>query len=226
MDRQKDSMVLKGMSSVHSGLSILLGVGRISANTHEQILALLNDDDKESNTSSGTKNNVTNLKKPNQTSWRDKDGPDSAVSLIDLQHGLGNMTMSDRPSKSFKKSGSLNSAAWPSNNNNNNNGGRTPDGEAWSSSRRSDIVCPWFLTPGCRCREQEKGQCAWIHEDVSDGIKDPLICSFWAENRCIKDDANCRFAHYWAQRRQIVSAPGAKYKKGPKKSFSGDDDAW
>ncbi|KAK8078748.1 hypothetical protein PG994_002555 [Apiospora phragmitis] len=137
------------------------------------------------------------------------------------------MTVNDRSSKGPKKSGSLNLGAFaPTDTWRDNNGGTSPpDGDTWSDSRRSNIVCPWFLTPGYRCREQEKGQCAWIHEDIPDGNKDPLICSFWAENRCIKSDSDCRFAHYWAQHRQIAPVPGSKHKKGPKRSFSVDE-AW
>ncbi|KAK8112476.1 hypothetical protein PG984_013002 [Apiospora sp. TS-2023a] len=228
MDRQKENMVLKGMSSVHSGLGILLGVGRISANTHEQILALLNDDEKESNASAGTtENDVARPKSLERADLRSKPyymprhlRPDPAISLTDLQQGMSNMTVHDRPSfKSLKKS----SDTWPNQSDGTSqptNGDNTrPD------SRRSNIVCPWFLTPGYRCREQEKGQCAWVHEDVSDGIKDPLICSFWAEDRCVKSDDQCRFAHYWAQHRQIAPVPGTKFKKGPKKASSVDE-AW
>lgn len=99
------------------------------------------------------------------------------------------MTVNDRPFQAHKKS----SNTWP----NPGDGTAQPHGDTWPDSRRSSIVCPWFLTPGYRCREQEKGQCAWAHEDVPDGIKDPLICSFWAEDRCVKSDDQCRFAHYW-----------------------------
>ncbi|KAK8078747.1 hypothetical protein PG994_002554 [Apiospora phragmitis] len=94
MDRQKDNMVLKGMSSVHSGLGILLGVGRISANTHEQIIALLNDNNDESSASERAKNIITKPKNLNCRTPCQRDpplsrsDPDSAVSLIDLQHGL------------------------------------------------------------------------------------------------------------------------------------------
>lgn len=112
MDRQKENMVLKGMSNVHSvsvnsrarqrtpslisaqGLGILLGVGHISSSTHEQILALLSDDEKESKASAETKNDVPRPKNLGQTSWLSDNplprqaGPDPAVSLIDLQQGM------------------------------------------------------------------------------------------------------------------------------------------
>ncbi|KAK8063211.1 hypothetical protein PG996_007863 [Apiospora saccharicola] len=221
MDRQKENMVLKGMSSVHSGLGILLGVGRISASTHDQILALLNDDENESNASAGTKNDVARPKNLERADLRPKPykprhlRPDPAISLTDLQQGMSNMTVNDRSYTTLKKS----SDTWP----NQSDGTSQPtNGDTWPDSRRSNIVCPWFLTPGYRCREQEKGQCAWAHEDVPDGTKDPLICSFWAEDRCVKSDDQCRFAHYWAQHRQIAPVPGTKSKKGPKKTSSVD----
>lgn len=46
-------------------------------------------------------------------------------------------------------------------------------------------ICPWWSTPGYQCREHEKGKCSWAHEETPNGLKDPLICSFWADgSRC------------------------------------------
>ncbi|KAK8859049.1 Brasilane terpene glycosides biosynthesis cluster protein D [Apiospora arundinis] len=217
MDRQKDNLVLKGMNNVHSGLGILLGAGRISANTHEQILTLLNDDDMESGASGGS-SLAGGAKKANPGSWRgnhhhsEQADPDSPVSLIDLQHGINNMTVADRPFKraqpSSITSGAADSAttAWPPSN--------------------STIVCPWFLTPGFRCRDQEKGRCAWAHEEIPNGTTDPLICHFWAENRCTKADSECKFAHYWAQHRQFAPLPGGSKWKKEKGSKTSSFDVW
>lgn len=101
------------------------------------------------------------------------------------------MTVNDRRRKDLQKP----SDTWP--NQVDRTSSQPTNGDTWSDSRRASIVCPWFLTPGYQCREHEKGQCAWIHEDVPNGIKDPLICSFWAEARCVKSDEQCRFVHYW-----------------------------
>ncbi|KAK8096556.1 uncharacterized protein PG998_004773 [Apiospora kogelbergensis] len=92
MERLKENMVLKGMNNVHSGLGILLGAGRISANTYEKILALLSDDDKDS--AASRESHLAGDKEPSSGSWQSDNkqahqtDQDPEMSLIDLQHGM------------------------------------------------------------------------------------------------------------------------------------------
>ncbi|KAH8666504.1 hypothetical protein BX600DRAFT_274549 [Xylariales sp. PMI_506] len=67
-----------------------------------------------------------------------------------------------------------------------------------SQASTSHIQCPWWSTQG-HCRDEAKGICGWAHEDLPGTLKEPLICSFWADGQgCNKSDEDCRFAHYWA----------------------------
>ncbi|KAI1100940.1 hypothetical protein F4804DRAFT_348069 [Jackrogersella minutella] len=80
--------------------------------------------------------------------------------------------------------------------------------DANSSSNETKIICPWWSTPGYTCR---KNQCILHHEDVADGLKEPLICHFWANgDRCTKTGAVCRFAHYHAKHHEIAPMPTKK----------------
>ncbi|KAK8030198.1 hypothetical protein PG993_011489 [Apiospora rasikravindrae] len=222
MDSQ-ENMVMRGMNSIHSGLGILLGAGRISSDTHRDITALLNNKNTASNSFAGARNGVAKVKGSQSASWRATAGPNSVAPLIDLEHQLGNITMSDRSSQPFRPS----SAAWHNDNNNHKTeGGYPPNGEIGLNAWRYVIACPWFLN-GYDCREQAKGQCPWIHENDPDAIKEPLICHFWADNnRCRKSDKECRYAHFDAKHGQLAPAPKAKSKKRLENSFSFDDEAY
>ncbi|KAK6836965.1 hypothetical protein PG987_007460 [Apiospora arundinis] len=204
MDRQKDNLVLKGMNNVHSrqGLGILLGAGRISANTHEQILALLNDDDMES----GASGEAASREEPKR--------PIPALGVVTT-------TMQSRLIRTRQcRSLICSMASTPSRRE------RQTRPQPHGPPSNSTIVCPWFLTPGFRCRDQEKGRCAWAHEEIPNGTTDPLICHFWAENRCTKADSECKFAHYWAQHRQFAPLPGGSKWKKEKGSKTSSSDVW
>ncbi|KAI0120640.1 hypothetical protein BJ170DRAFT_163004 [Xylariales sp. AK1849] len=198
MDRHREVMVSRGLIQVHTGLGILLGAGHISSATHEQILALVNTEESSSPHS-----------RPGQRTLIS--GQSNGV-----EEGIGSsLRLGDKPPRGPAGSISSNSPRY-------GNGSRWPDVSNAAASqqssqletRRTNIQCPWWSTQGYKCREHEKGLCAWVHEDIPDGIKDPLICSFWADgHRCNKSDDKCRFAHYWAQHRQIAPQPNAKYKK-------------
>ncbi|XXG95510.1 hypothetical protein Hte_001774 [Hypoxylon texense] len=82
-----------------------------------------------------------------------------------------------------------------------------------SSSPRK-VVCPYWLTEGYHCRDDEAGQCTMYHERIPDGLQEPLICYFWARgNRCNKSKEECRFAHYYAQHRIVAPMPMRKKTK-------------
>lgn len=215
-----DAVIARGMTSVYTGLGILLGAGKISSATHEQILALINSDD---SALSPVKNGNGVKTAPNGQNQTGKDTPNSFQST-ELETDMGNLKVGGRSSCGPGPSFSSNSSKFGGENQW-GNGLPPPTSQKGDATdpRRSNIVCPWWSTNGYRCREQEKGQCAWIHEETPDGIKDPLICSFWADGqRCNKSDNECRFAHFWAQHRQIAPAPNMKWKKTKRDTTSND----
>ncbi|ETS77960.1 hypothetical protein PFICI_10022 [Pestalotiopsis fici W106-1] len=214
MDTQRDAMVTRGLTQLHTGLGILLGAGRISTATHEQILALINNNDDNPNASNA--------------------GKETPISLVSngLDNSFDNLKITNKPPRGPSASISSASPLFPRENAWRTQPSLTPaPKEVHPEPRRSNVVCPWFWTPGYTCREKEKGMCAWLHEDCSDGVKDPLICAFWADGeRCTKSAEDCRFAHYWAAHREIAPQPGPKYnpkyKKSKKFSTSSNNDAF
>ncbi|KAF7534555.1 hypothetical protein G7054_g6108 [Neopestalotiopsis clavispora] len=204
MDSQRDAMVTRGLTQLHTGLGILLGAGRISTTTHEQILALINGNDDYSTNSNA--------------------GKETPISLVSngLENNFENLRINNKPPRGPSTSISSASPLFPRENawRPHTQRSLTPASkDPPHEPRRSNVVCPWFWTPGYVCREKEKGTCAWLHEDCPDGVKDPLICAFWADGeRCTKTAEDCRFAHYWAAHREIAPQPSPKYNPKYKKS--------
>ncbi|KAI0007579.1 hypothetical protein F4779DRAFT_591366 [Xylariaceae sp. FL0662B] len=219
----KNRMVNQGMTQVLTGLGILLGSGRISNATHEQILALINADD-------GGLATTENGKLETKEEGYPRAGKETPVSMRsnDLGSELGTLVTADskttrRPDRSAPQKGGSSDLLphRPS-----SAGGLAAPKLLQPGSSQVKMVCPWWSTEGYHCRERDRGICAWIHEDIADGLRDPLICSFWADgNRCTKSDDDCRFAHYPAQHRQIAPAPNSNNKKKSKKNNNNNNKA-
>ncbi|KAI1208570.1 uncharacterized protein F4807DRAFT_461506 [Annulohypoxylon truncatum] len=206
-------LVSKGMAQVFTGLGILLGAGRISSATHEEIMALLSADPG-SNTGimTGTNTGSTSII-PTQSKRVDmgeipaglpRPGKETPVSIQShdlLGLGADLSTEAVQPPETFRAQAS------PS-----------------APSKELKIICPWWLTDGYSCREHDQGKCPFYHDNVAGGVKHPLICHFWADGgRCTKSQKDCRFAHYPAPHR--VTAPMPSKKKSKKLRSSVADDA-
>ncbi|KAM0817263.1 putative C3H1-type domain-containing protein [Seiridium cardinale] len=225
MDRQREALITRGLTQLHTGLGILLGAGRISSATHERILALVNTDDDSAISNAGKETPVSLV----------SNGLEQSVGYVRNFHqnrsatktDESNLALTDRMPRGPNKSISSISPRFT----NDSEWRGSPSTtlavrDSQPEARRSNVVCPWFLTAGYKCREQEKGMCAWVHEDIPDGVKDPLICSFWADGeRCTKTKEECRFAHYWAAHREIAPQPNSKFKK-PKRDVISRTTPW
>ncbi|KAI1453323.1 hypothetical protein F4805DRAFT_444061 [Annulohypoxylon moriforme] len=206
-------LVNKGMAQVFTGLGILLGAGRISSATHEEILALLSADPGSSSASNMGTNMVPGSVAPSQTKRLDmgelasalpRPGKETPISVQshDLL-GLGADLASEvaPPPQSMRAQSILG-----------------------APTTEPKLICPWWLTDGYQCREHDQGKCPFYHDNIVGGIKHPLICHFWADGgRCTKSDKDCRFAHYPAPHR--VRAPMPSKKKSKKLRSSVADDA-
>ncbi|KAI1141427.1 hypothetical protein F5Y05DRAFT_260897 [Hypoxylon sp. FL0543] len=203
-------MINKGMAQVYTGLGILLGAGRISSATHEQILALINSE--QGPTTAAEKSNVDvkeGLPRPG------KDTPISA-GTPDL---LG---VEDDFVPPVVQRVSWGDATQPTTQ-------KRPAVKEPAASTTTKIICPWWSTEGYSCRDYEKGKCPMLHEDIPDGLRDPLICHFWADGgRCTKGETACRFAHYPAQHRMVAPMPTKKKGKKARPGPAGGDwrDGW
>ncbi|KAI2464665.1 hypothetical protein F4781DRAFT_412267 [Annulohypoxylon bovei var. microspora] len=214
-------VVGKGMTQVHTGLGILLGAGRISSTTHEEILILLN---KDHGPNMGHSNIIPQT---NQVAMRDipiglpRPGKETPVSiqshdLLGLGADFSDLAVVDRSPRGFvtpafqRHTSSMNPTAPHS-----SNQGKVP--------KDAKLICPWWFTDGYDCREHEQGKCLFYHEDIVGGIRDPLICHFWADGgRCTKSDKDCRFAHYPAQHRTRAPMPSKKKAKKIRSSLADD----
>ncbi|KAI1080066.1 hypothetical protein F5B20DRAFT_542128 [Whalleya microplaca] len=213
-------MVNQGMTQVLTGLGILLGLGRISNATHEQILALINAEESTTATENGKVETKAVLNGHPQVG---KETPISTQSN-DLGSELGGLAIADKPSRGPNRSASQKNSTDLCRHRHSSSG---LPATKFAPGSQVKIVCPWWSTEGYHCREQDKGMCAWFHDDIADGLKDPLICSFWADGkRCNKSDEECRFAHYPAQHRQIAPAPNQKKKAKKSKAKANNDDDW
>ncbi|OTB09429.1 hypothetical protein M426DRAFT_79406 [Hypoxylon sp. CI-4A] len=126
--------------------------------------------------------------------------------LLDLGGEFSGLVVTDKPSRESARSPLFQKPITP-------NGSPSP----MLNRAQAKIICPWWLTEGYSCREQHKGKYPMVHEDIPEGIKDPLICHFWADgHRCTKSETTCRFAHYPAQHRLVAPMPGKKKSKKSK----------
>ncbi|KAI1651142.1 uncharacterized protein F4817DRAFT_177352 [Daldinia loculata] len=190
-----NDMVNRGMTQVFTGLGILLGAGRISNATHEKIMGLIDADQNRANTDATPTAAETTIGLPGPG----KETPVSMRSqdLLGLGDEFGDMSIGDKYSRGSTKSAGAKSGSQPK------------------------IICPWWSTAGYACRDYENGECKFYHEDITDGIRQPLICHFWADgNRCTKPQDACRFAHYLAQHRAVAPMPT---KRKIKKTSTGLD---
>ncbi|OTA59672.1 hypothetical protein K449DRAFT_466699 [Hypoxylon sp. EC38] len=211
----QSEMINKGLAQVFTGLGILLGAGRISNDTHEQILALINADQGFTNT-----NATDNSGDAKETlNWFPRPGKDTPISvgsheLLGVGGDFANLSIADKPSRSPAQPVTQKPPAF-----------KGPSAYASvKSNTESKIICPWWSTEGYSCRDHEKGRCTMYHEDIADGVKDPLICHFWADGgRCTKSETTCRFAHYPAQHRLVAPMPSKKKNKKLRTSTVGED---
>ncbi|KAI5922438.1 hypothetical protein F4810DRAFT_673782 [Camillea tinctor] len=76
---------------------------------------------------------------------------------------------------------------------------------------KKKIICPWWATEGYYCKNAPRGLCPFIHGNSVGAVRQPLICSFWADgDRCRKSAEECSFAHYATEHRQIAPLPKRK----------------
>ncbi|KAI1504812.1 hypothetical protein F5X99DRAFT_371061 [Biscogniauxia marginata] len=221
-DKRRSRLVDQGLTQVHTGLGILLGTGTITNVTHQQIIALINNEDTDNSTTSTAKNQQSELKDPLPGYPVLAHDTLSSVQSKDLSSEIGNLTLADKaprvqPKSSPHRKQSLDSTRHQS-------CGSSSHIDATTTTTKSQtenqvkLICPWWSTPGYHCRDHAAGLCPLHHDNILDGLKDPLICSFWADGRrCTKSDKDCRFAHYVAQHRQIAPLPITQ-KKRTKKS--------
>ncbi|KAI1416436.1 hypothetical protein F5Y13DRAFT_186056 [Hypoxylon sp. FL1857] len=202
----QDEMVNKGLAQVYTGLGILLGAGRISSATHERILALINANQDHvagiEKSDAGASETPSGLRPGKET-------PVSATSHDLLGIGVEFTGLSTVDKWTGSPSQSVIQQRGPS------------QGPSAPTKTKSDtqpkIICPWWSTKGYSCRDHEAGKCPMYHEDIPGGIKDPLICHFWADGgRCTKSEGDCRFAHYPARHRITAPPPGKKKAKNPR----------
>ncbi|KAI1478055.1 hypothetical protein F4774DRAFT_386763 [Daldinia eschscholtzii] len=187
---ENNELVNQGMTQVFTGLGILLGSGRISNATHEQIMGLIQADQTRAATDNTPMAPETTIGRPGLG----KETPVSMESedLLQLDAEL-DLELSSIPI-----------------------GGKHSRGSTKPTETEPKVVCPWWSTPGYECRTVEKGRCPFHHEHVPGGLVQPLICHFWANGgHCTKADDDCKFAHYLAQHRIVAPAP---LKKKPKTS--------
>ncbi|KAI0888408.1 uncharacterized protein GGS22DRAFT_198158 [Annulohypoxylon maeteangense] len=202
-------MVNKGMAQVFTGLGILLGVGRISSTTHEEIMALLNADQ-----GSNTGSSMGFSTAPNSTIH----GQVKRVEMGEIPAGfprpgketpvsVQSQDLLEFPDEPVKPAQTLRAQPTQS-----------------APSKETKLICPWWFTEGYSCREHDEGKCPFYHDNIVGGVKHPLICHFWADGgRCTKSDNDCRFAHYPAPHRIRAPMPS---KRGSKKlRSSATDDA-
>ncbi|KAI2628666.1 hypothetical protein GGR54DRAFT_636380 [Hypoxylon sp. NC1633] len=213
-------VVNQGLTQVYTGLGILLGAGRISSTTHEQVLALINGDQG----ANAVENVKVDLKESPAVFPRPgKETPVSIQShdLLGIGTDLSELSIAEKPSRDTEK------PAPPP---------KGPHGKWRRLSMETPkapyppkIICPWWSTEGFHCRDHERGLCSMYHEDIPDGLKDHLICHFWADGgRCTKSEATCRFAHYPAQHRIVAPLPAKKKNKKSRSAYmaDGDHDDW
>ncbi|KAI0601126.1 hypothetical protein F4775DRAFT_589818 [Biscogniauxia sp. FL1348] len=186
----RNQLADQGLTQVHTGLAILLGTGHLKADAHGQILAFIID------------------KLPNGFP-----GPDEAIllpavtrpmtapstSLQGVESGIGRLSLTQA------EPGPHVTAELPGEN---NSSGGLEVAIVQRAGNGNNLICPWWATDGYECRDFRNGNCPFIHQNTPGAIKQPLICSFYADgNRCRKSADNCRFAHYRAEHRQIAPTP-------------------
>ncbi|KAI1380499.1 hypothetical protein F4677DRAFT_261531 [Hypoxylon crocopeplum] len=213
----QNAIVNQGLTQVFTGLGILLGAGRISTTTHEKILSLINADQGPATIDSGR---VDAKEAPNSLPRPGKDTPVSIQShdLIGLGGELADLAITTKSPRGPVGNPPHKHAvsSW-----------HPAPSDTPKSGNMPKIICPWWSTDGYNCREHEKGRCPMIHEDIADGLRDPLICHFWADGgRCTKSEASCRFAHYPAQHRLIAPMPAKKKSKKPRAVAEANHEGW
>ncbi|KAK6218222.1 hypothetical protein LQW54_002976 [Pestalotiopsis sp. IQ-011] len=202
----REAIVAQAVNQLHTSLGILLGAGQISGITHEQILALINsNEDRHIVPTAGKETPVS-------------------VASHELESSLNNLRIAKQevprePRGSISSGSHLNSIedSW-------RNHQSAAPAPTEARSRSTNIVCPRKCM-GYKCKEKE---CTWEHDDIPGGIKEPLICAFWAGgDLCNKSPEDCRYAHHWAAHREIAPQPPSKnaYWKAKKAKSQAASDA-
>ncbi|KAI1089865.1 hypothetical protein F5B19DRAFT_495035 [Rostrohypoxylon terebratum] len=209
-------MVTKAMAQVNNGLGVLLGTGRISATTHEEIMSLLNADPGYNTgafvgpmqpTFTGSSNMVpAQAKRPEGREVipafpRPRKETPVSIQSHDLL-GLGTDADSEAARPPQSNRGQISPVIPP--------------------KEGHKLICPWWSTEGYTCREHDLNECPFWHDNIAGGIKHPLICHFWSDGRCTKSDQECRFAHYKAPHGVVAPQPSKKKSK-KQRSAAGDD---
>ncbi|CAJ2505359.1 Uu.00g127530.m01.CDS01 [Anthostomella pinea] len=245
MDNNRESIISKGMTQVHMGLGILLGAARISSGTHEQIMRLVNADEdllsfdeptdflpaKEVDLGHRTVNLAA---QPHLEPAKTK-----LNSLLDFPFEPMQQYQQPQPQPQHQNQHQQRPQQQPQHQHQHQHQHQQKQQQQPSkpfhasraqSENQMKIICPWWATPGFKCREQAKGICPWYHEAIPGGHKYPLICAFWAnDRRCRKAADKCRFAHYPAQHGKVAPLPPMKKtavkkeRRAPGKALIDDD---
>ncbi|KAI8961199.1 hypothetical protein F5Y11DRAFT_366913 [Daldinia sp. FL1419] len=183
-------MINQGLTQVYTGLGILLGAGHIGNETHKQIMGLVHAGQNCSPNATAATNSAfttvaraTTASSSSQGPGRETPASMRSQDLLGLANGFAHLSTSN----------SIQSLDME------------PENE------HAKIICPWWSTPGYNCRDDEKGVCPFVHENIPGGLREPLICHFWADgDRCTKTADACLFAHCQTVHKVTAPAPPKK----------------